>query len=80
VGKEEGEGDERVAALLSDGRLAVVRAVEKDLWEETLEVRRGGGGGLTAACPGSDARHRVIIRDQRHRDNRDQAQNVAGLA
>jgi elongator complex protein 1 len=30
--------DERVAALLSDGRVAVLRCVEDDLWEETLQV------------------------------------------
>jgi hypothetical protein len=31
-------GDERVAAVLSDGRLALLRCVEEDLWEETLQV------------------------------------------
>ncbi len=30
--------DERCAAVLSDGSLAVVRCVEEDLWEETAEV------------------------------------------
>ena len=32
--------DEVVAVLTSGGRLAVARAVEEDLWQETLEVRR----------------------------------------
>jgi len=29
--------DEAVAAVLSDGRIAVVHSVEADLWEESLE-------------------------------------------
>lgn len=31
--------DEVVAALTSSGRLVLVRSVEEDLWQETLEVR-----------------------------------------
>jgi elongator complex protein 1 len=36
-GGDGGSGDEAVAAVLSDGRLAVLRCCEGDLWEETLE-------------------------------------------
>lgn len=39
----EADGDERIAAVLSDGRLAVLRCVEEDLWEETLQVFGGMG-------------------------------------
>eukprot|EP00983_Pelagomonas_calceolata_P092099 1157626-Pelagomonas_calceolata.AAC.21 len=31
--------DEAVAVAMSDGRLALLRSCEEDLWEETLEVR-----------------------------------------
>lgn len=30
--------DEAIAAVMSDGRLALVRSVEADLWEETMQV------------------------------------------
>lgn len=39
AGWGEEAADERVAAVLSDGRLALLRCVEDDLWEETAEVR-----------------------------------------
>lgn len=32
--------DEQIVAVLADGRLALLRCVEDDLWEETLEVRQ----------------------------------------
>jgi hypothetical protein len=37
----EDEVGELAAALLSDGRLALLRCVEDDLWEETLQVCMG---------------------------------------
>ena len=36
--------DELLAVAMSDGRLAVLRSCEEDLWEETLEV------GFVRAC------------------------------
>ena len=30
--------DEHIVAVLADGRLALLRCIEDDLWEETLEV------------------------------------------
>lgn len=33
------EGCEVVAVVLSNGHLGLIRSVEEDLWEETLEVR-----------------------------------------
>jgi hypothetical protein len=42
---------EALAALMSDGRLALLRAVEEDLWEETLEVGGAKAGKHAAkAC------------------------------
>ncbi len=34
--------DEQIAAVLSDGSVALFKSVEEDLWEETLEVWREG--------------------------------------
>jgi hypothetical protein len=43
---------EALAALMSDGRLALLRSVEEDLWEETLEVGRQPGW-TQPGCRGS---------------------------
>jgi len=42
---------EAVAAALSDGRIALLRSCEEDLWEETLEVCASAGPGWRTRAP-----------------------------
>ncbi len=52
---------EVLAAVMSGGQLALLRSVEEELWEETLEVGGGGGGlgWLAGACRVKDVMHTV---------------------